>query len=199
MINLSDTHVSIANLVDMQQPGSWSRTIEMAPYYNQIYRFGDYLVEQVQSKPETWGNPSQDVATFRVKKAGGDLETRRCWRSFEVGQVYRVLKHNDSSLVLFRQLQDPATSRAPACTTRPPPRRWWSTCATRPTPRLAGKVKVPTHDRGLLPLLVRHGRLLGRLLVRPADQLRHHRPRAGVLRQRVGVPGPEPPGKQSNR
>ena len=73
MINLSDTHVSIANLVDIDNPMQESE-IEIAPYYNQIYRFGDYLVEQVQGKPENWGSPNQDLATFRVKKAGGDME-----------------------------------------------------------------------------------------------------------------------------
>ena len=91
----------------------------MAPYYNQIYRFGDYLVEQVQGKPQNWGSPSQDLATFRVKKAGGDMENAPVLAKFEVGQVYRVLKHNDSSLVLFRQIQNPRNDPTAACTYPP--------------------------------------------------------------------------------
>src|SRR4029453_12636565 len=50
MINLSDTHVSVADLSDMRNPTMQSE-IEVAPFYNQIYRFGEYLVEQVQAKP----------------------------------------------------------------------------------------------------------------------------------------------------
>jgi hypothetical protein len=106
MINLSDSHISIANIENLQNPTLESE-IELAPYYNQIYRFGDYLVEQVQGKATGSG---QDRATFRVKRAGGDLDIAAPVASFDVGRVYRVLKH-DQSLVLLRQKQnmDPGT------------------------------------------------------------------------------------------
>ena len=72
MINLSDTHISVANIQDLRNPTLESE-IELAPYYNQIYRFGDYLVEQVQGKPSA-GARARTLATFRVKRAGGDLD-----------------------------------------------------------------------------------------------------------------------------
>ena len=185
MINLSDTHVSVANLVDIATRPQESE-IEVAPYYNQIYRFGDYLVEQVQGKPENWGNPNQDLATFRVKKAGGDLENAPVLAKFDVGQVYRVLKHNDSSLVLFRQLQD--RQHAEARHLLPPTTEALVVDMRNPAAPAAGRQGQGPHDeRGLLPLLVRHGRLLRRLLVRPGEQLRHHRARPGLLHQRVAA------------
>jgi hypothetical protein len=142
MINLSDTHVSIADVQDLANPTLQSE-IEVAPYYNQIYRFGDYLVEQVQSKPQAWGNPAQDVMTFRVKKAGGDLDDAPVLKSFDVGQIFRVLKH-DSSLVLFRQVADPR-SKPSTGTYFPPTTEALIVDMTNPAaPRMAGKVSVPT-------------------------------------------------------
>jgi hypothetical protein len=146
MINLSDTHVSIANLVDMSNPTTES-VIEVAPYYNQIYRFGDYLVEQVQAKPQAWGSASQDVATFRVRKAGGPaVDDAPVLKSFDVGQVYRVFKHNES-LVLFRQVNNqrvdaggvyvPPSSEALVVDMRDPA-----------NPRLAGRTSMPILNFG---------------------------------------------------
>jgi hypothetical protein len=109
MINLSDTHISVADLQDLRAPKLQS-VIELAPYYNQVYRFGDYVVEQVQSRPDGWG--LGDVAEFRVKRAGGDLDGAEVIASFAVGQVSQVLKHDDK-LVLFRRVQpekDPSRS-----------------------------------------------------------------------------------------
>jgi hypothetical protein len=143
MINLSDTHISIANIQDMANPTLESE-IEIAPYYNQIYRFGDYLVEQVQGKPSNgyyYPGKSQDLATFRVKRAGGELDGVAPLASFDVGGVYRVLKH-EHSLVLFRQNQkvDPRTgvpsqpsTEAVVVDLRDPSK-----------PRLAGKVTLST-------------------------------------------------------
>ncbi len=140
MVNLSDTHISIANIQDLQNPTLESE-IELAPYYNQIYRFGDHLVEQVQGKPNAGRGPGQELASFRVKLAGGDLENAPVLATFEAGQVYRVLKH-DRSLVLFRQKQSidprtgvyvPPTSEALVVDLRDPA-----------SPRMAGKVELPT-------------------------------------------------------
>jgi hypothetical protein len=140
MINLSDTHVSVADLSDMRNPAMQAE-IEVAPFFNQIYRFGDHLVEQVQGKPNAWGNPSQDVLTFRVKKAGGNLDEAPVLGSLDVGRVYRVFKH-DNSLVLFRQLSEgridergnylPPSTEAVVMDLRNPA-----------APRLAGRVAVP--------------------------------------------------------
>jgi hypothetical protein len=140
MINLSDTHVSVADLSDMSNPAMQAE-IEVAPFYNQIYSFGSYLVEQVQAKPNAWGNPAQDVVTFRVKKAGGNADEAPVLASFDIGRVYRTFKHTDS-LVLFRQVSDgkvdqmgnyiPPSTEAVVVDLRNPA-----------APRLAGRVTVP--------------------------------------------------------
>ena len=150
MINLSDTHVSIANLQDMNNP-SLESVVEVAPYYNQIYRFGDYLVEQVQSKPQAWGSVSQDVATFRVKKAGGAAvdEAPAVW-SLDVGQVYRTFKH-DNSLVLFRQVQDPKTDPQRGVYVPPSTEALVIDMRNPAAPRLAGRTKVPMLSFGYYP------------------------------------------------
>jgi hypothetical protein len=102
MINLSDTHASIVDLEDLRSPQLQS-TIELAPYYNQVYRFGDYLVEQVQPRPsQSWWSPTQDLTEFRVRRAGGDLESSQVLAKFEAAQLQRVFKHGEN-LVLFRQ------------------------------------------------------------------------------------------------
>ncbi len=144
MINLSDTHVSIANVQDLKNP-TLESIIEVAPYYNQIYGFGDHLVEQVQARPNNYG-PGQDVAEFRVKKAGGDVDGVAPVASFAVGQVSRVVKHGNK-LVMFRTIQ-PDKPAVPVAGPQPyvPP----STEAfvydlsnpARPVP--GGRVKIPT-------------------------------------------------------
>ncbi|HEY0708724.1 MAG TPA: beta-propeller domain-containing protein [Polyangia bacterium] len=139
MVNLSDTHVSIADIQNLDAPAAQSE-IEVAPYYNQIYRFGDYLVEQVQSKPQSWGSASQDVMTFRVKKAGGDMENAPALTTLSFGQIARVLKH-DNSLVLFRQIQ--ATDVNKVYT--PPKTEAMVVDFSNPAaPRVGGRVIVPT-------------------------------------------------------
>jgi hypothetical protein len=140
MINLSDTHVSVADLSDMRNP-SMQAEIEVAPFYNQIYSFGSYLVEQVQGKPNAWGNPSQDVVTFRVKKAGGNLDDAPVLASVDIGRVYRVFKHSDS-LLLFRQLSEGRVDSSGVYV--PPSTEAVVLDLRNPTaPRLAGRVAVP--------------------------------------------------------
>jgi hypothetical protein len=140
MINLSDTHVSVADLTDMRNPIMQSE-IEVAPFYNQIYRFGDYLVEQVQAKPSAWGNPGEDVVTFRVKRAGGNLDDGLAIASIDVGRVYRVLKHT-SSLLLFRQIDEGRIDQRGLWI--PPTTEAVVLDLADPThPRLAGRVTVP--------------------------------------------------------
>jgi hypothetical protein len=139
MVNLSDTHVSVADIQNLDAPQAQSE-IEVAPYYNQIYRFGDYLVEQVQSKPQSWGSASQDVMTFRVKKAGGDMESAPVIKSLAFGQIFRVLKH-DNSLVLFRQIQGTEVNKVYT----PPKTEALVLDLTNPeAPRVGGRVMVPT-------------------------------------------------------
>ena len=94
MINLSDTHASIADLEDLANPQQQS-IIEIAPYYTEIYRFGDYLVEHVQPHASAYQEPHE----FRVRKATGGLSDKPV-ASFTAGQVQRVVKQG-TNLLLF--------------------------------------------------------------------------------------------------
>jgi hypothetical protein len=102
MVNLSDTNASIASLQDLANPQLQS-IIEIAPYYNQIYQFGNYLVAQVQSQQDYYYNTNQDLSQFRVFVAGGDLDGATPVASFSVGQVQQAMKHGNQ-LLLFRYL-----------------------------------------------------------------------------------------------
>jgi hypothetical protein len=102
MVNLSDTYASIANIQNLSNPQLQS-TIEIAPYYNQIYQFGNYLVAQVQSQQDYYYSPNQDLSQFRVFVAGGDLDGATPVASFSVGQVQQAIKHGNQ-LLLFRYL-----------------------------------------------------------------------------------------------
>ncbi|MGB8295517.1 MAG: beta-propeller domain-containing protein [Polyangia bacterium] len=102
MVNLSDTYASIANIQDLANPQLQS-TIEIAPYYNQTFQFGNYLVAQVQSQPSYYYSANQDLSQFRVLAAGGDLDGATPVASFSVGQVQQAMKHGNQ-LLLFRYL-----------------------------------------------------------------------------------------------
>jgi hypothetical protein len=106
MINLSDTHASIASLQDLNNPKLLS-VIEVAPNYTQLYRFGDYLVQSITSG-SGYGYDGSAIE-FRVVKAGGDLENAAAVASISVGQVQSVVKHGNK-LVLFRRLDASKTS-----------------------------------------------------------------------------------------
>jgi hypothetical protein len=97
MLNLSDTHASLADIQDLAKPLQQS-IIELAPYYAEIYRFGDYLLEHVQAQ---YG-ASQEPHEFRVRSTQGGLAATPV-ASFTVGQVQRTVKVGNN-LVLFGNL-----------------------------------------------------------------------------------------------
>jgi hypothetical protein len=113
MVNLSDTHASIANLQNLAQPVLQS-VIEVAPYVSQVFSFAtpvsNYMVTQVQSQPYYYGNPNQDLSQFRVYAAGGDLDKAPVLASFSVGQVQQAIKHGNQML-LFRTLPQTGTTK----------------------------------------------------------------------------------------
>jgi hypothetical protein len=133
MINLSDTHASIADLTDLTKPEQLS-VIEIAPYYSEIYRFGDYLVEHVVPRL----NSSQEPHEFRVRKAATGLGAEPV-ASFTVGQVQRVVKQG-TNLLLFGNVQRTTTTGGTA---------YQNTAMiydlSKPeTPRQAAQVTLPT-------------------------------------------------------
>ncbi len=97
MLNISDTYLSFANLQNLDSPALDS-VIEIAAADQAVYRFGDYVVEQVALPSADY---SQTGYEFRVKQAGGDLEQTATVASFTVGQVQQVVRQGNL-LVLFR-------------------------------------------------------------------------------------------------
>ncbi len=114
VINLSDTHLSVFDIDDLSQPVEQS-VVEVAPYYQQVFRFGSHMVEHIGPRSyywDYWGDTGVGAKSeFRVKAIGsGKLEDSKVVASFSVGQVHRVIKHGDK-LVLFRYLPHDASKR----------------------------------------------------------------------------------------
>jgi hypothetical protein len=101
MANLSDTHISLANIQDLSSP-KLDSIVEVAPYLSELFRFGDYIVEEVQPRTDNNWFWERSAIEFRVKKAGGDLDGAAVVAKFQVGQVRSVVKHGDNKLVVFR-------------------------------------------------------------------------------------------------
>lgn len=132
MINLSDTHLSVADIQDLAHP-QLQAVVEVAPPVDEIYAFGDYVVERVRRG----GYWSQDgMAEFRVKAAGGPVDERAPVAVFQVGQATSVYRYQQS-LVVLRQVIDPAGVQ-PASVEAVV----WD-LADPTHPRAAGRVAVP--------------------------------------------------------
>jgi len=94
MLNLSDTHASLVDIQDLATPVQQS-IVELAPYYSEIYRFGDYLVEHVQPQYSS----SQEAHQFRVRSAVGGPAAEPV-ATFTVGQVQRTVKVGDKLVIV---------------------------------------------------------------------------------------------------
>ncbi len=142
MINLSDTHMSIASIQDLAAPKLQS-IVEIAPYETAVFRFGQYVVEEVQSQRYYGWGVNQDRTEFRVFAAGGDLEQKTPVATFALGQVARVFKHGDDQLVAIRYIQQPQTKTSP--TYVPPVIEAQVYDLRDPAhPRAAGKATLPS-------------------------------------------------------
>lgn len=97
MLNLSDTHLSLFDVQDLDQP-KLTGTAEVAPYVQELYRFGDFMLEHV--RPHGYGGWYQETPSeFRVKPLSGVLDGATPVATFTVGQVQRVMKWKDLLLV----------------------------------------------------------------------------------------------------
>lgn len=99
MVNLSDTHISVANLQDLANPKQES-IVEVAPYVSQLYAFGNHIVERIDEATQN-GPSQQGLTEFRVKLAAGNAGEAAPVAKFSVSQVASVIKHGDR-LVVFR-------------------------------------------------------------------------------------------------
>ena len=107
MLNISDMYLSLANIQNLDSP-TLDAVVEVAAADQQVYRFGDYVVEEVALPSNDY---SQTGYEFRVKNAGGDLDQTPIVASFTVGQVQQVIRQGNL-LVLFRAVQNTTTADA---------------------------------------------------------------------------------------
>lgn len=96
LLNLSDTHLSVVDIEDLSAPVTRA-VVEVAPYLQEVYRFGDSLVEHL--RPEGLGYGQGTRSEFRVKRLGGDVASAQPVAQFSEGQVARVTQWKDLLLV----------------------------------------------------------------------------------------------------
>ncbi|HVZ74341.1 MAG TPA: beta-propeller domain-containing protein [Polyangia bacterium] len=143
MINLSDTHMSVASIQDLSAPKLLAN-VEIAPYETAVFRFGDYVVEEIQSQPYYGWTANQDRTEFRVVAAGGDLDQKDPVATFANGQVIRAFKQGENLLVAIRYVQSAGDAKDPTTWT-PPVLEAQVYDLTDPThPRTAGKATLPS-------------------------------------------------------
>jgi hypothetical protein len=96
LIALSDSHLALSSIDDLAQPRLES-SVEIAPSVYEIQRFGAFIVERV----DIGGRWSPDgAAEFRVKSAGGPVDSKQPVATFRVGQAREVYRYKDHLLVL---------------------------------------------------------------------------------------------------
>ena len=106
MVNLSDTHVGVVDIDDLDAPVDQS-VIEVAPNHSRLYKFGDYVVDEVALGGE--GNYYyQGSSEFRVKLAAPGLDEGNVVASFKATRVQQVVQFKNL-LVLFRNPLDSTT------------------------------------------------------------------------------------------
>jgi hypothetical protein len=108
MVNLSDTHISVVDIDDLSAPVQRS-VVEVAPFHNRLFSFGNYMVDEVRhGGPYNWMPAASE---FRVRPVGGVLEETTPVASFTVGQVHKVIQWKQN-LVMFRAQSPDYSSRA---------------------------------------------------------------------------------------
>jgi hypothetical protein len=135
MINLSDTHLSVANIDDLAQPRLES-IVEVAPPVNEIFGFGNYVVERVDLGQGYWSQ--NGMAEFRVKRAGGDVDDKAPVATFRIGQATAAYPYKNNLVVLRYQIDDPNN---PSTSTTTEAIVYDLSDPTRP--RLASRLTVP--------------------------------------------------------
>ena len=105
MLNLSDTYLSMFDLEDLDAPVAQAE-VEIAPDVEELFRYGDHLVEHVRTEGYAYGYDTQ--SEFRIKPVGGDVNATAAIARFGVGQVQRVMKWKHA-LVVFRRKTDPSS------------------------------------------------------------------------------------------
>ncbi len=106
MVNLSETHVSVTDIDNLDAPVEQA-VIEVAPYHQRLYRFGDYMVDEVRQGSDYSAQPN--ASEFRVKRAAKGLDDAEVVATFTVPRVQQAIQFKNL-LVLFRQANDAVTA-----------------------------------------------------------------------------------------
>jgi hypothetical protein len=108
MFNLSDTHLSVVDVEDLSAPVTRA-VVEVAPYVQEVFRFGDFLVEH--TRPDGNGYGGQSRSEFRVRPVSAPADGAPV-AGFTQGQVARVTRWKDLLLV-FREWWTPGNGGTP--------------------------------------------------------------------------------------
>jgi hypothetical protein len=100
MLNISDSHLSFANIQSLDAP-TLDSVVEIAAADQAVYHFGNYVVEQVALPSNDY---RQTAFEFRVKAVGTELESAPTLVKFSVGQVQQVIRHGNR-LVMLQYLE----------------------------------------------------------------------------------------------
>lgn len=101
LMSLSNTHLSIADIENVKQP-VMDAVVEIAPYKDGVYAFGQHVVELVQPRSD-YGWDDGGVAELRVKARSGDVDAAPVLASFTAPGVERAMKFGEDTLVLFQR------------------------------------------------------------------------------------------------
>ena len=136
LLSLSERHLSLADLADLEAPQLQS-AISVAPFHDQVYRFGDHLVVRLQAGPRFHEGPAE----FRVFPVGADSERATPVAVFAAAHVRDVIRHG-SNLVLLRTVREVVADSTSRSTTEA------TVYDLRvPTqPRVSGRVTMPVAD-----------------------------------------------------
>lgn len=89
MLNISNTHLSFANIQNLNQP-TMDSVVALAENVTQVFRFGAYLVEQVLVSSSNY-----KTYEFQVKKPAADLSQAPVVARFTVGNLTEVIRHGN--------------------------------------------------------------------------------------------------------
>jgi hypothetical protein len=132
MVNLSDSHLAVTDLEDLDHPRLQS-VVEVAPTVYEIQKLGDYIIERIDVGPGRWS--VRGGAEFRIKRAGGPLEDRPTLATFQVPQATEAYRYKDLFVVM--------RNAASVDNLNAPPEALIYDLADPTQPRLASRVTVP--------------------------------------------------------
>jgi hypothetical protein len=98
MVNLSDTNISVVDIDDLDHPVAQA-DVEVAPYHSRVYRFGDYVVDEVRQGDTYYGSLGGS-SQLRVKLAQHGLDDAPAVATLTIPGVRQIVQFKDKLVVL---------------------------------------------------------------------------------------------------